>query len=359
MEDRSDRSTAENKMYKISPLINCFQLDENNVVIGAGSTQKVVTSKQYVQYKKIMDFLLEEKEESELLRFVLDNGFEEEIINELLDAKLITQSKCIFTKEDTNDFKNRLYVETLYSDTDLIMDRFRKMSFIVVGCGGIGNYLGYSLLSMNPRTMVLIDGDRVEENNLNRQFYFGHDDIGEYKADVLSREFRKRNRDVKLSVYNQYSDEKMLIDVVRKEQKEGEVLIIISGDANNVISTVTKVAVKCKVPFLNVGYLNDYSCIGPFYIPGKSSCPFCQNVGADYFEDAEESEEFFRHYYDAPSAAVNNSIASAMAYIDILHFIGGDYTRINSLNKRVGISNGDFEKLEIAIEKNEKCKYCG
>lgn len=41
----------------------------------------------------------------------------------------------------------------------------------------------------------------------------------------------------------------MLIDVVRKEQKEGEVLIIISGDANNVISTVTKVDVKCKVPF--------------------------------------------------------------------------------------------------------------
>ncbi len=346
-------------MYKISPLTNCFQLDENNIVVGAGSTQKVVSSMRYAQYKDIMNFLSEEKEEEELLSFISKRGYSEEILNELLDAKLVTQSKCIFKKEDTNDFKNRLYIETLYIDTDSIMDKFHNMSFVVVGCGGIGNYLGYSLLSMNPKSMVLIDGDKVEENNLNRQFYFERDDIGKYKADVLSREFRKRNKVVDLSVFNQYSDEEMLTKIVENEQESGDVLIIISGDANNVISTVTKVAVKCKVPFLNVGYLNDYSCIGPFYIPGKTACPFCQNIGADYFEDEKESEEFFRNYYDAPSAAVNNSMASAMAYIDILHYIGGDYKRINSLNKRVGLSNGDFNKLEIVIEKNENCRYCG
>jgi len=327
--------------------------------VGAGSAQRVIPKSKFMNYVEILNFLTEEKEDSELKLFVKNKGYNVEIITELLDTKLITQSKSIFVKEDTNDYKNRLYIETLYSNTDNIIQKFRRTNFVVIGCGGIGNYLGYSLLSMNPASMVLIDGDKVEENNLNRQFYFAYCDIGEYKAEVIAREFKKRNNTINLSVFNQYSNENMLTDIVEELKKEGEVMLIISGDADNVISMVTKIAVKCKVPFLNVGYLNDYSCIGPFYIPEISACPFCQNIGADYFEDEKEATTYIRSYYDAPSAAVNNSMASAMAYIDILHYMSGDYNRINSLNKRVGISNGNFKKMEIIIEKNDKCKYCG
>lgn len=349
-------------MFKISPLTNCFRLDKDYIVIGMGSSQKIISEIKYSQYQCILKYLTKEKSNEELYAYIDENGYDRNIINELIDAKLITQSECIFAKEDTNEYKNKLYIETLYNGIDRIINKFNNTSFVIVGCGGIGNYLGYSLISMNPKTVILLDGDKVEESNLNRQFCFGYDDIGKYKASILAREFRKRNKHIDILTYNRYADKDLLINIVNKEkQKEyvREVLVIISGDANNVISTVTRVAVECNVPFINVGYLNDYSCIGPFFIPKMSSCPFCQNIGADYPEDDIESDIYFRDYYDAPSAAVNNSIASAMAFIDILHYISGNFNRINSLNKRVGISNGDFNKLEITIEKNDKCEYCG
>ncbi|WP_024653188.1 hypothetical protein [Borrelia persica] len=60
--------------------------------------------------------------------------------------------------------------------------------------------------------------------------------------------------------------------------------------------------------------------------------------------------------YQAPSFFTNNAIASSMAIIDIIFFFGGEYGNINSLNKRIGISNHDFSFHFIDIKKNTFCK---
>ncbi|AHH07233.1 Bacteriocin adenylyltransferase (plasmid) [Borrelia crocidurae DOU] len=53
----------------------------------------------------------------------------------------------------------------------------------------------------------------------------------------------------------------------------------------------------------------------------------------------------------------NNAIASSMAIIDIIFYFGGEYKNINSLNKRIGISNHDFSLHSINVKKNKFCKY--
>lgn len=47
-----------------------------------------------------------------------------------------------------------------------------------------------------------------------------------------------------------------------------------------------------------------------------------------------------------------------MALVDIFGYLSGDYSKINSLNKRLGISNRNFEKLEISNTIDKNCKYC-
>ncbi|ANA43962.1 hypothetical protein AXX13_V12 (plasmid) [Borrelia hermsii HS1] len=59
--------------------------------------------------------------------------------------------------------------------------------------------------------------------------------------------------------------------------------------------------------------------------------------------------------YQAPSFFTNNAIASSMAIIDIMFYFGGEYERINSLNRRIGISNHDFSYHFIFIKKNKFC----
>lgn len=58
------------------------------------------------------------------------------------------------------------------------------MRVAVVGLGGIGNAVLARLVRMPVTTLSLIDGDRVEEHNLERQPLFAPADIGHYKVDV-------------------------------------------------------------------------------------------------------------------------------------------------------------------------------
>jgi hypothetical protein len=55
----------------------------------------------------------------------------------------------------------------------------------LIGCGGVGSWLAPKLAKLsNHRGIVLIDGDRLEAKNLDRQL-FSQDDIGKYKTDAL------------------------------------------------------------------------------------------------------------------------------------------------------------------------------
>ena len=54
----------------------------------------------------------------------------------------------------------------------------------IAGCGGLGSNCAIALARVGIGKLVLADFDRVEESNLNRQYFF-HDQIGEYKAEAL------------------------------------------------------------------------------------------------------------------------------------------------------------------------------
>jgi sulfur carrier protein ThiS adenylyltransferase len=55
----------------------------------------------------------------------------------------------------------------------------------IAGAGGIGSNVAAYLARSGVRRFKLVDYDRVEESNLNRQFYF-RDQIGRFKVDVLA-----------------------------------------------------------------------------------------------------------------------------------------------------------------------------
>ena len=59
----------------------------------------------------------------------------------------------------------------------------------VVGLGGVGGYVVEVLARSGVGALTLIDGDKVEESNLNRQIAALSKDIGRYKAEVLAERF--------------------------------------------------------------------------------------------------------------------------------------------------------------------------
>lgn len=56
----------------------------------------------------------------------------------------------------------------------------------VIGCGGLGSWIGLGLARMGARTLTFVDPDRFDRSNAPRQFMFV-DDLGEPKARALAR----------------------------------------------------------------------------------------------------------------------------------------------------------------------------
>ncbi|WP_028579128.1 sulfur carrier protein ThiS adenylyltransferase ThiF [Desulfogranum japonicum] len=58
------------------------------------------------------------------------------------------------------------------------------MKIGIAGAGGIGSNVAVSLVRSGIRQIKIVDFDRIEQSNLNRQFYFA-DQIGKMKIDSL------------------------------------------------------------------------------------------------------------------------------------------------------------------------------
>lgn len=71
------------------------------------------------------------------------------------------------------------------------------MKIGIAGVGGIGSNVAVNLVRSGITWLRLIDFDRVDRSNLNRQFYF-HDQTGRLKVEALAENLRRINPDLTL-----------------------------------------------------------------------------------------------------------------------------------------------------------------
>ena len=64
------------------------------------------------------------------------------------------------------------------------------MNIAIAGVGGIGSNIAVNLVRSGVNYLKIVDFDRVEVSNLNRQFYF-FDQIGRFKVEALAENLRR------------------------------------------------------------------------------------------------------------------------------------------------------------------------
>ncbi len=70
----------------------------------------------------------------------------------------------------------------------------------LAGCGGLGSNAAIALARSGVLNFVIVDNDKIEISNLNRQQYF-IEDVGKYKVDVLSKIMKSINPLVKVETH--------------------------------------------------------------------------------------------------------------------------------------------------------------
>ena len=75
--------------------------------------------------------------------------------------------------------------------------RLAACTVAIIGCGGLGSNAAHMLVRAGIGRLILIDFDRVEEDNLNRQFFF-RDQVGMLKTEALAESLRRIGYDSEL-----------------------------------------------------------------------------------------------------------------------------------------------------------------
>jgi len=77
--------------------------------------------------------------------------------------------------------------------------KLKESSVGIAGAGGLRSNVAIALARSGIGKLVLVDFDKVEENNLNRQYFF-RDQIGKLKIHALKENIKRINPDVKVEI---------------------------------------------------------------------------------------------------------------------------------------------------------------
>ena len=87
---------------------------------------------------------------------------------------------------------------------------------LIVGVGGLGCPLALYLTNTGIENIGIVDNDKVDVSNLNRQILFNTTDVGKYKV-VQARKFLKKiNKKVKINIYKYRLTKKNIKNIINK-----------------------------------------------------------------------------------------------------------------------------------------------
>lgn len=145
-----------------------------------------------------------------------------------------------------------------------------KKKILILGCGGIGTHVAWNMVTAGIGELILLDFDKIENSNLNRQLLYNIDDIGCYKIEVLKEKLQKINIDLKVITVNRKIESKEDLDEVCSDTCPD--LIIKSLDSPEEFPFyLDDVCMKYKIPYISGTSASTHAVIGPTYIPGESA----------------------------------------------------------------------------------------
>lgn len=93
--------------------------------------------------------------------------------------------------------------------------KLKNAKVLVVGTGGLGAPLLQYLAAAGIGTLGLVDFDKVEDSNLQRQVLFTQEDIGKPKVEAAAHRLRLQNPYIKVVTYNVALTSENALDIIK------------------------------------------------------------------------------------------------------------------------------------------------
>jgi molybdopterin-synthase adenylyltransferase len=217
-------------------------------------------------------------------------------------------------------------------------ERLKRSRVVIAGAGGLGSLIALYLTAAGIGMIRMIDHDRVELSNLNRQILHWEEDIGRNKVESARAKLRNLNSTVEIEGIAEIITEDNVFQFVN-----GCDVIVDAMDNLPTRYILNRCAVEKKIPFFH-GAVNGFEGRVMTIIPGKTPCLRCMYRGP-------VPEEKF------PVIGVAPAVIGSIQATEVIKYLLG----IGSLlTNRLLVYDGlKVTFSEFTVNKNPDCDHCG
>lgn len=213
---------------------------------------------------------------------------------------------------------------------------------VVIGAGGVKSTLLMSLVAAGVGRLRIVEFDKVEISNLNRQILYRTKDVGKAKVEVCTATLRDLNPDIIIEGICEKVAEHNIDDLCRDFE-----FVVEGGDSPAGRNIVNEYCLASNKPFTHASAQFNYGYVFSV-VPGlKTACFAC------FFPTDHSRTE---HTGPVPVSVLATSVAGTLGAAEVLKWFMG-YHESMFLNKRLCFSSlllsGDF-----TVETQNRLPYC-
>lgn len=135
----------------------------------------------------------------------------------------------------------------------------------VIGAGALGNAVLPHLVGSPIRKLTIIDGDRVELKNLERQPLLTVDDVGRFKVTALAERLRASLDDVEVVAHDVFLDQQNANSILRDHD------VIIEGvDDLHAKAMIDRTCAALRIPLVSGGVHGVQGQVVVLHAPGPN-----------------------------------------------------------------------------------------
>lgn len=91
---------------------------------------------------------------------------------------------------------------------DISFKKISNVTVLVIGLGGVGSYAVESLVRSGIKKIILVDFDKIDITNLNRQIMTSYNNVGVFKTEALRERIKQINSYIEVKCINEFIDSK-------------------------------------------------------------------------------------------------------------------------------------------------------